>query len=112
MSDSGKTVSRWVFGFLVLFVCGVTAAEAADPHAVVLFGGAVVPWREAREIIEQYGGHVAIVVSPDVLVGVIPDGAEAALRDASVRAAGPAAAGRFRVARTRADAEVLLGTLN
>ena len=100
---------------LVVFLGTVVVAEAADPHSVALLTGSGITWRAARQIVERFGGHVAVVASPDVLIGVIPDGAEAALREASISTAGPAASaasGGFRVIRTRADAESLLGPPN
>jgi hypothetical protein len=101
-------------GAALLIAISYSLAAAADPPAVVILDGAGMSWREARQIIEQYGGRVDLVAVPSVLVGYIPEGAAAALAQAPRAAPGLAIASApsgIRIVRTRVAAEALLGVV-
>jgi hypothetical protein len=106
------SIHRRIFAAALLMALNVIVAAAADPPAVLLLDGSGLSWREARQIIEQYGGRVDVVAVPSVIVGRIPDSAVAALIQFQQPAQGPALAAALaaiRVVRTRAAAEALLG---
>src|SRR4051794_32983374 len=87
---------------VVLTLGTVVAVEAADPSSVALIDGSGLSWQQAREVIQQYGGRVDIILVPNVLIGDIPDGAAAALAArTSPQARIANAPSTIRIARTR-----------
>ena len=109
-----KTLLSLSFLLLILPSAGMAAPQGTSASSVVLLNGTGIQWREARRIIELYGGHVTVVLPPDVLIGEIPEAALAGLQQAAASAdvVGRAAAAppALKVVRTRADAETLLGS--
>jgi Calx-beta domain/Divergent InlB B-repeat domain/PKD domain len=86
-------------------VLAAVPALATASEQVILLDGPGLDWREARRIVEEHGGQLVHVLPPAVLVGEIPEGAIAALREA----ASPARGGPgLRVVRSRAEARSLL----
>jgi hypothetical protein len=91
---------RLAFVVFALVSWSARAGAADPPPQVVLLGDSGIDWREARRIVEQYGGSVLHVLPPGVLVGSIPEGAAEALA---------AQSGAVRVASTLEEAQALLG---
>ena len=63
-----RTVGPWIITFIALAL-SITDAAAAGSRAVLLMSDNRTPWREARKVIERYGGRVDIAIPPGILVG-------------------------------------------
>ena len=64
---------------LLLLTLALSPAVFAQGQQAVLLDGSGLSWRDARAIIEQYGGHPLHILPPNALIGDIPDGAVEAL---------------------------------
>lgn len=65
---------------MVALLAPVSAPWASEADCAVILQGSGADWREARALIESFGGEIHHVLPPDAMVGRIPDVAWDALR--------------------------------
>jgi hypothetical protein len=58
---------------LAVFLFPVAGFGASADPTVILIGNSGLDWREARTIVETFGGQIHHVLPPDAMVGEIPD---------------------------------------
>lgn len=60
---------------LAVFLFPVAGLGASADPTVILLGDSGLDWREARMLVENFGGQIHHVLPPDAMVGEIPDAA-------------------------------------